>query len=129
MRPMPQGTVGQDLPDLTSQQLAFVKGLLDGMTATDAYIAAYDCENMQRASIWALASRLRSDVKVASWLLAARVACLGSAVVTKEGHLQELERLRELSVKTNQLPSAVAAEVARGKAAGLYVEQVDLTVT
>jgi len=113
-----------DLPDLTDQQMAFVKGLLDGKTASDAYRAAYDCSEMLPNTIWAAASRLRHHSKVDAWLQAARLAKLGSAKVTLDDHLTELERLRELAAATGNYGAAVNAEVSRGKAAGHYVDKI-----
>ena len=43
--------------------------------------------------------------------------------VTFERHITELARLREESKKKGAWSAAINAEVARGKAAGLYVEQ------
>ena len=43
--------------------------------------------------------------------------------VTFERHIKELARLREQALKKGSFSSAVNAEVARGKAAGLYIEQ------
>ena len=40
-----------------------------------------------------------------------------------ERHIKELARLREAALKKGSFSSAVNAEVARGKAAGLYIEQ------
>ena len=40
-----------------------------------------------------------------------------------ERHIKELARLREAALKKGRFSSAVNAEVARGKAAGLYIEQ------
>lgn len=118
----------EDLPDLTPQQFAFVQGLLAGKSASDAYRAAYDCSSMAPESVWSLASRLRANVKVASWLTAARVALMGKGTVTLEDHCLELARLRELAVAEGKVNGAVAAEIARGRASGLYVEQYrDLT--
>lgn len=117
-----------DLPDLTAQQMKFVEGLLAGKSASDAYRAAYDCSNSLDSSVWALASRLRADVKVASWLSAARQAHLGSGTVTLEGHIRELERLREIALETGNVGAAVQAEQLRGKAQGHYVEKMDLNV-
>lgn len=116
------------LPELTAQQLAFVKGILDGKNNSDAYRAAYDCSNMQPPTIWARASELRGNSGVAVWISHARIACAGSATVTLEGHLSELERLKELAIATGNLGAAVQAEQLRGKATGHYVEQIrDLT--
>ena len=117
-----------DLPALTDKQLRFVRAILDGKTATDAYRTAYDCSNMQSESIWVAASRLRNNDKVALWIITARKACLGASKLTLEGHLQELERLKELAMGAGNYGAAVQAEQLRGKATGFYVEQVrDLT--
>lgn len=113
----------EDLPDLTPQQMKFVEGILAGKTASDAYRAAYDTSNMQQNTIWAAASRLRSHNNVSAWLSAARKAHLGEGKVTLEGHLRELERLKEIAVESGNVGAAVQAEQLRGKAQGLYVEQ------
>lgn len=111
------------LPDLTDQQHKFVLGLLNGETATASYRSAYNCENMQPATIWANASRLRSDAKVATWLDHARMIGLERAAVTYEGHVGELKRLGRVSEKTGNMGAAVQAEIHIGKATGLYVER------
>lgn len=113
-----------DLPQLTAQQQKFVEGILAGKTATDAYRAAYDCSNMVSNSIWCAASKLRSETKVAQWLSAARQAGLGTATVTFENHIRELERLREIALTSGNIGAAVQAEQIRGKAAGHHVDQV-----
>lgn len=117
-----------DLPDITEQQQAFVKGILDGLTAADAYRKAYDCSAMKPESIWVAASRLRSNANVALWLSRARQAHLGSAIVTKDGHLRELERLREIALELKDPRGAIAAEVSRGKVAGLYVDRSEMII-
>ncbi len=119
----PQDEVEGDLPELTAQQTKFVEGLLKGMSASDAYRAAYDTENSAPNTIWSSASRLRSDPKVASWLAQARKNGLGAATVSLEGHLQELERLKAIAIETGNVGAAVQAEQLRGKAAGHYVEK------
>lgn len=113
-----------ELPELTAQQLEFVRHLLAGKTASDAYRASYDTENMQNPTIWVEASRLRSHPNVAIWLAAARKAKLGTAVLTKEQHMQELERLREIALDSGNIGAAVQAEQTRGKVAGHHVERV-----
>ena len=44
-------------------------------------------------------------------------------VVTYEGHLAELARIREAALKKGSFSSAVNAEANRGKAAGLYIDR------
>jgi hypothetical protein len=114
-----------DLPELTAQQAKFVEGLLAGKSASDAYRAAYDCSATTNESVWALSSRLRSNVNVASWLAAARKAHLGTAVVTIDGHVRELERLKELALEAGNHGAAIQAEQLRGKASGLYIDRFE----
>lgn len=118
---------GEELPHLTEQQMHFVECLLAGKSASDAYRAAYNTVNMQNRTIWAEASRLRADHNVATWLSAARKAGLGRAAVTLEGHLAELERLREIALETGNVGAAVQAEQLRGKASNHYSENVNIT--
>jgi phage terminase small subunit len=113
-----------ELPELTPNQMEFVRLLLAGKSSSDAYRGAYTTENMQQNTIWAAASRLRSDAKIDAWLVAGRTAHLGTAVLTKEMHLQELERLRELAMKSGNYGAAVAAEQTRGKVAGHHIERI-----
>lgn len=113
-----------ELPELTDKQQKFVEGLLAGKTGADAYRAAYDCSSMMNSTVIANASRLRADGNVAAWLSAARQAGLGTAVVTFENHIRELERLREIALSSGNIGAAVQAEQIRGKAAGHHIDQV-----
>lgn len=118
---------GEELPDLTDQQMRFVESILAGKNSSDAYRESYDTSSCTNRSVWALASKLRADIKVASWLSAARKAGLGRAAVTLEGHLAELERLREIALETGNVGAAVQAEQLRGKASNHYTENVNVT--
>lgn len=117
--------ISDSLPDLTDQQQRFVESLLAGKSASDAYRAAYDTTNFAPTTLWANASRLAADSKVKAWLSAARQACLGSAVLTKDAHVQQLERLREIAIDTGNVGAAVLAEHHRGKVGGYYVERYE----
>jgi hypothetical protein len=120
--------VADDLPEITDQQQRFVEGLLSGMSASDAYRAAYDCSTATQNTVWVNAARLARDAKITRWLSAARQACLGTAVLTKDAHVQQLERLREHALDSGNVGAAVQAEHYRGKVGGYYVERYeDLT--
>lgn len=113
------------LPELTEQQMTFVRHLLAGKSASDAYRAAYHVGAATSPNtIWSSASALRNNPKVAQWLAAARKAHLGSAALTREAHLQELERLREIALESGNIGAAVQAEQVRGKVAGHHIERV-----
>jgi len=113
----------KELPDLTEQQQEFVRQRLAGKNATDAYRAAYDTADMLQRTVWAEASRTNSNPNVAAWLAASREAHLGTAVLTLNGHMAELERLREIALKTGNIGAAVQAEQLRGKVAGHQIER------
>lgn len=116
----------QDLPELTEKQMNFVKGILDGKTASDAYRAAYECQNMLPETVWAAASRLRHDTKVATWLDAAREMELAKATRTLEQHIARLDRLQSVALRTGNVGAAVQAEHYIGKVSGHYTERMEI---
>ena len=118
-----------DLPLLTRKQEAFVKGILEGKTATEAYRAAYDCSGMAEPTVWAEASRLRAHYKISAWLRHYQRIGMDEARLTLQEHLAELARGRELALELGQASAAVQAEHYRGKAVGLYEERVNITAT
>ena len=50
-------------------------------------------------------------------------------VLTMQQHLGDLKELRDKAADDGRWSAAVAAEVARGKAAGLYVEKTETKFT
>lgn len=123
----PDEPIDEELPALTPQQQEFVKGIVAGKNASDAYRAAYDCSQSQPSTIWARASELRANGKVAAWITAAQKACLGATKLTLDDHLQQLERLREIALEKGNVGAAVLAEHHRGKAKGHYTDNVNIT--
>lgn len=119
--------MSDDLPTLTNKQFNFVKGILEGSNASDAYRAAYDAENMLDETIWAMASELRSNQKVAIWLSKARSQALTSAVMSKEAYIQELYNDRVKLATDHPALSLKALELA-GKVMGHYVDRVEVDV-
>jgi hypothetical protein len=118
---------GLELPELTAKQLQFVYGIKAGMTATDAYKIAYDCEGSDIATIWANASRLRSDSKVTSWLAHTQRQQITAANYTHDRFMADLEELKDLSVKSGNMGAAVNATVNMGKSTGHMVEKQEIT--
>lgn len=123
-RKLTQPSAAAELPDLTAQQHEFVRHLLAGKTGAEAYRLSHECSDASPASVIAMASRLRANVNVQSWLAAGREAHLGTAVLTREAHLAELERLKEIAIKTGNVGAAVQAEQLRGKVAGHQVDRI-----
>ena len=127
-RKITAASAASELPELTPQQMKFVDGIVGGLNASDAYRAAYDASGMQPNTIWARASELRSDSKVAVWIDAIKAAGFGRVSCTYDEHMTELARLRGVAERTGNIGAAVQAEQLRGKVAGHYVDQVkDLT--
>lgn len=113
-----------ELPDLTSKQHGFVVGILEGLTASDAYRRAYDAQNMADDDIWREASLLRSHPKVSQWLAQAKLQGLANTVVTLESHISELDSLKQEARQQGAYGAAIKAEELKGRATGLYVDQI-----
>lgn len=114
----------QELPDLTENQLAFVRALLEGNNASDAYRAAYDTSNWTNEAIWVEASRLANHPKVVLWLQAAKEHSFQDTKVTLQTHVRRLTELSARAEKAGNYGAAVQAEVHAGKATGLYIDRV-----
>jgi hypothetical protein len=76
---------------LTAKQMLFVQGILKGLSQSDAYRAAYDCENMADNSVWREASVLFANPKVSGRVKALQArqedAALLSGLATRQ-HIQ-----------------------------------------
>jgi hypothetical protein len=117
----------KSLPRLTAKQQKFTNALLEGKTAAEAYRAAYNSSNMKARTVWAEASRLRANPKVAAWLEHFQRIGMQTARVTIESHLAVLARTREEAIASGRIAAAVQAEHYRAKAAGLFENRRDLT--
>jgi hypothetical protein len=61
--------------------------------------------------------------------LESRVALVAAqASLSRESHLNQLERLRELAVSQGQLSAAITAEHHRGKVGGYYEDKLRMVV-
>lgn len=120
----PTNIDGADLPELTPNRMSFVKAILQGMTASDAYRHSYDTENWSDEAIWVEASRTKSDPKVALWLATARREGLANTVITLESHVSELDSLKQEARQAGAYGAAIKAEELKGRANGLYVERI-----
>ena len=107
---------------LTSKQESYAMGLFAGKSQIDSHRFAYPNKMTDKVRIEA-ASRLAKNSKVVARLKELRVPVVKKALMTLEGHLISLEKLRDKAVKVDQFGPAVSAEVARGKASGVHVEQ------
>lgn len=114
---------------LTAKQEAFCLSYIETGNASEAYRRAYNAEKMKPQAVSVKASALLANGKITVRLQELRAPVVKRAQLTLEQHLSDLQRLRDKAEKTAKFGPAIQAEVARGKAAGLYVENVNINVT
>ena len=117
------------LPKLTSKQMAFVEGIRQGKSASQAYRDAYDVSGMTNPTIWAEASKVKNTPTVSPWLSYVQRETITAANYTHEAFLAELEELRLLSVQSGNMGAAVNATVNKGKSAGHMTEKQEITIS
>ena len=112
--------------NLTPKQEKYAQNVAKGMKKKDAAIGAgYSEKNATRAG-YVLDSEANPLVKE-------RISALQEKAAKKvelnlSTHLTDLKDIREGAIRNGAWSAAVTAEVARGKAAGLYVTRSELTV-
>ena len=114
---------------LTPKQEAFAQAVVSGMTQADAYRTAFNAKRSTAKTVQECASRLMADRKVVARVEKLREPVVKEAQITLKGHIDDLRRLRNMAVKERQMSAAISAEIACGKAAGLYVERVEASIT
>jgi hypothetical protein len=115
---------------LTPQQEKFAQSVASGMNQSDAYRSAYNVKPTTKAeSVNVNASKLMADTNISLRVAELREPIVKAAQLTLEAHLNDLKGLRNMATKAEQYSAAISAEVARGKAAGLYTDKVDATIT
>ena len=114
---------------LTAKQENFCIAYLETGNASEAYRRAYSTSKMKPESVNRLAKALIDNVKIVSRLSDLRAPAVKKAQITLEQHLNDLKRLRDLAESGEKYGPAIQAEMARGKASGLYVDKVEVNVT
>lgn len=100
---------------------------MESGNASEAYRKAYDAQSMRPSSVNRSAKELLDNPKITARLQELRQPAVERAQVTLEQHLNDLKRLRDLAEASEKYGPAIQAEVARGKASGLYVEKTELS--
>ena len=110
--------------DLSPQQEMFAQAVAAGKTLSDAYRSAYNVRPTTLAkSVHEASSTLMANAKVASRIEEIRAPVIASARVTLEAHLDALGVLSERAAARGRYNTAIYAELARGRASGLYVKK------
>jgi phage terminase small subunit len=112
---------------LTPKQENFCLAYIETGNASEAYRRSYDASGMSDTSINRKAKELLDNGKIAARLAALRAPVVQKAQITLEKHLNDLKRLRDMAEASEKYGPAIQAEIARGKASGLYVEKTELT--
>lgn len=112
---------------LTQKQENFCLAYIETGNASEAYRRSYSCENMKEATINNNASKALEHSEIAARIAELRAPVIAKAQITLEQHLNDLKRLRDLAEASEKFGPAVQAEMARGKASGLYVDKTELT--
>jgi hypothetical protein len=109
---------------LTGRQQAFIAYKLAHPTATDleaAAAAGYPPSDRSQPS------KVANNPSVRAALDAQIAKVTAQASLSREGHLSDLQRLRDIAVQQGQVSAAVTAEHYRGKVGGFYVDRIQLT--
>jgi phage terminase small subunit len=111
---------------LTPKQEKFAQNVAKGMSKKDAAKqAGYSQKNATRAG-----TMLSSDSNplVKNRITELQTKAANKAVLTLGTHLGDLKEIRNGAMRNGAWSAAVTAEVARGKAAGLYINRTELIV-
>ncbi|MDP1931917.1 MAG: terminase small subunit [Gammaproteobacteria bacterium] len=112
---------------LTAKQESFCLAYIETGSASEAYRQAYNCKAMKPPTISVKASELLANGKITVRLEELRAPVRKRAQISLHQHLDDLKRLRDKAENEGKFSAAVTAEVSRGRASGLYVEQIELT--
>ena len=104
---------------MNERQRRFVAEFLTSGNGTQAALRAGYSENGAAVQ----ATRLLKNAKVCAAIEAERARVLERAKVTLEGHLAMLATIRDEARAAGQFGPAKAAEEARGRVSGFYVER------
>ena len=108
---------------LTEKQISFANILVSEegrVSATEAAIRAGYSEESARSRASELQNPKRYPL-VVEYISKIRTELLKKYDITYEKHLAELAKLRNEARESKNFAGAIAAEVARGKASGLYI--------
>ena len=111
---------------LTAKQETFARKIVEGMTQSDAYRAAYNTKKMTDKSVWEKASELANDVKVAERVKELRDQIATKSIMTAQERLEWLtELIRNPEVC---IPDKLRASDQMNKMQGEYSQKVEADV-
>lgn len=124
---------------LTNKQEKFCQLIAIGSTQKDAYIKAYNTENMKDKSVIEKASELAAHVNVSSRIDELRQLqtdkFIEEEIYTVAESFKKLNEIQGLALCPNgetgrlELNNAIKAEELKGKLAQLYIERKDVKIS
>jgi hypothetical protein len=115
------------MAELTDKLRGYIAQRIKGLDPSPAFKASpYKSNVMSDKAISVNAAKLEKKASVILALADAREKVANNAGLTLKSHLKRLEELSKASEQAEQFSAAITAETNRGKAAGLYVEKIDL---
>lgn len=113
---------------LTQKQEAFCLAYIETGNASEAYRRVYKTSGKE-STVNREAKALLDNPKITARIAELRAPVVEKAKVTLESHIRDLEYIRNRAVKEGKYGPAVQAEIARGKASGLYTDNINVTVS
>lgn len=113
---------------LTPKQEKFAQEVASGKSQSDAYRSSFNVRAGTKIdTINNNAYKLMANGEITTRIDELKEAAAKRVVITLESHLEDLQKLRNMAVKDGKWAAAVSAEIARGKAAGVYVDKLEIT--
>lgn len=110
-------------PSLSYAQNVFLREwLTNGHRTIDAYKAAYST-NAKDSVIRIQAYRVLNSPAIRTVIIDLQRRAVARSAISLEHHLTELAVLRDQARAAGQYSAAIAAEIARGKVGGYYIER------
>jgi hypothetical protein len=111
---------------LTAKQEAFAQAVASGKSQSEAYRIAFNVRATTKPeSVNQAASKLMADPNLCSRVAELRKPIVEAAQITLASHLERLRALSEAAEEGSQYSAAISAEIARGKASGLYIDKTE----
>ena len=113
---------------LTQKQEDFCLAYIETGNASEAYRRVYKTSGKE-STVNREAKELLDNPKITARLAQLRAPAVEKAKVTLESHIKDLENIRDKALKDGKYGPAVQAEIARGKASGLYTDNINVNVS
>ena len=111
---------------LTDKQEKFAQGIAKGLTQTDAYKEAYDCENMKSETITNSAYKLMQNGDIVARIEKLKERALKRYDLTVDDLIHELEEARDMGKLNSQVSAMVSATMGKAKLLGLITDKQEV---